>query len=126
MAQTPPVRKAADLPRFDSTRDGRERIDLVTEELFGFTDLRADFIRYRPHDTAAAHYHVGARDIWFASEGRGIFHVNNDSYEVETGGVATAGDGDVHWFENPNEEPFAFYELWVPAPTETVWVTDDT
>ncbi len=121
----PRVVKSSDLPRLHSTRDGRDRVDLVTEELFGFTDLRADYIRYHPGDTAAAHYHVGARHIWFVSEGRGVFHIDGEAIVVEDGDVATAGDGEVHWFENPHDEPFAFYELWVPAPKETVWVRDD-
>ncbi len=119
------VVKHADLPRHRSTRDGRDRIDLVTEEMFGFSDLRADLIRYQPGDTAAPHYHVGARHIWFISEGRGIYHVGDQTYEVAVGDVATAGDGEVHSFENPYDDFFAFYELWVPAPVDTVWVTDD-
>ncbi len=114
-----------DLPRHRSTRDGRDRIDLVTEEMFGFTDLRADLIRYKPYDTAAPHYHVGARHIWFVSEGNGVFHVDGDQYEVGAGDVLTAAAGEVHSFENPHDAPFAFYELWVPAPSETVWITDD-
>lgn len=121
----PNVVRAADLPRLSSTRDGRDRIDLVTEELFGFTDLRADFIRYEPGDTAAAHYHVGARHIWFVSEGSGVFHIGDEVHEVGRGDVLTAGDSEVHWFENPDDTSFAFYELWVPAPRETVWIRDD-
>lgn len=121
----PDVIRAADLPRLDSTRDGRLRIDLVTEEMFGITDLKADHITYRPGDTAAAHYHLGARHVWFVSAGRGIFHVDDRVHEVAEGDVATAGDGAVHWFENPYDEPFAFYELWVPAPRETIWVRED-
>lgn len=121
----PNVIPFADLPQLDSTRDGRRRIDLFTEEMFGSTDLKADHITYRPGDTAAAHYHVGARHIWFVSEGRGVFYVNDERYELGTGDVATAGDSEVHWFENPHDEPFAFYELWVPAPTETIWIRDD-
>ena len=121
----PHLIRRAYLPTFDSTRDGRRRIDLVTEEMFGFTDLKADHITYRPGDTAAAHYHVGARHIWFVTEGRGIFHAGDETFEVAAGDVATAGDGEVHWFENPHQEPFAFYELWVPAPTETIWINED-
>lgn len=119
------VIKAKDLPRLRSTRDGRARIDLVTEELFGLTDLQADFIRYHPGDTAAAHYHVGARHFWFVTEGAAVAHIGEDTFEVSKGDVVTAGDGEVHWFHNTGEEPFAFYELWMPAPTETVWVDPD-
>lgn len=121
----PHVVRADDLPRLHSTRDGRDRIDLVTQELFGFDDLKADHITYQPGDTAAAHYHVGARHIWFVSAGRGVFWVDDHRYEVSAGDVATAGDREVHWFENPHDEPFAFYELWVPAPKETIWIRED-
>lgn len=121
----PHVVRASDLPRLSSTRDGRDRVDLVTEELFGFSDLKADHITYRPGDTAAAHYHVGARHIWFVDSGRGVFHVDGRRHEVAEGDVATAGDGEVHWFENPHDDPFSFYELWVPAPKETIWIRED-
>lgn len=121
----PAVIKSRDLPRLRSTRDGRERIDLVTEELFGWTDIKADFIRYEPGDTAAAHYHVGARHIWFVTEGEGLLHLNDEIYEVAAGDVVTAAEGEVHWFENIAVDPFAFYEIWVPAPAETVWVIPD-
>jgi mannose-6-phosphate isomerase-like protein (cupin superfamily) len=120
----PSVIRRDDLPTLESTRDGRHRIDLVTEELFGFTDLKADHITYRPGDTAAAHYHVCARHIWFVSEGSGVFHLGDETFEIAKGDVATAADGEIHWFENPTDEPFAFYELWVPAPTETIWVDE--
>jgi len=121
----PAVIKSEDLPRLRSTRDGRDRIDLVTEELFGCNDIKADFIRYKPGDTAAAHYHVGARHIWFVVEGSAVFHLGDETHRVAVGDVVTAGDGDVHWFENTGDVPFAFYEIWVPAPTETVWVVSD-
>lgn len=119
------VIQSKDLPRLRSTRDGRSRIDLVTEELFGWTDIKADFIRYQPGDTAAAHYHVDARHIWFVVEGSAVFHLGDETYQVSEGDVVTAGGGEVHWFHNTDDKPFAIYELWVPAPTETVWVDVD-
>ncbi len=119
------VVKAADLPKMSSTRDQRQRVDLVTEDVWGFDDLRADHITYAPGDTAAAHYHRGARHVWFVDAGHGILHVDDQSYELTKGDVASVGDGEVHWFENTGDSPFSFYELWVPAPTETVWVRED-
>ncbi|MGA7272766.1 MAG: cupin domain-containing protein [Acidimicrobiia bacterium] len=121
----PSVIRNSELPRIRSTRDGRDRIDLVTEELFGFNDLRADHITYHPGDTAAAHYHVGAKHLFFIDSGAGVLHLDDRTFELEKGDVALADDGEVHWFENPGEELFSFYELWVPAPRETVWVTGD-
>lgn len=113
------------LPKIRSTRDGRDRVDLVTEELFGTTDLKADHITYHPGDTAAAHYHVGAKHFFFVDSGTGILHLNERVYELSKGDVALADDGEVHWFENRGTEEFSFYELWVPMPTETIWVVED-
>jgi mannose-6-phosphate isomerase-like protein (cupin superfamily) len=121
----PSVIHFGDLPKIRSTRDGRDRIDLVTEELFGLTDLKADHITYHPGDTAAAHYHVGARHYWFVDQGQGVVHLDDRAYELGRGDVATAADGEVHWFENVSEGLFSFYELWVPQPRETVWVVED-
>lgn len=94
----------------------------MTEELWGFAGLRADHITYGPGDTAAAHYHVGARHIWFVDAGAGELHVDGERYEVAAGDVASVGEGEVHHFVNTGDGPFSFYELWVPAPTETIWV----
>jgi mannose-6-phosphate isomerase-like protein (cupin superfamily) len=121
----PSVIPFSQLPKIRSTRDGRDRIDLVTEELFGFTDLKADHITYHPGDTAAAHYHVGSKHVFFVDGGTGILHLDDRTHELNEGDVALADDGEVHWFENRSEHPFSFYELWVPAPRETIWVVED-
>lgn len=121
----PSVIPFAELPRIRSTRDGRDRIDLVTEELFGLTDLKADHITYHPGDTAAAHYHVGAKHFFFVDEGTGILRLDDRTYEVSKGDVAFANDGEAHSFENRSDGIFSFYELWVPLPAETVWVVED-
>lgn len=121
----PSVIRYQDLPKIRSTRDGRDRVDLVTEELFGNTDLKADHITYHPGDTAGAHHHVGARHFFFVDAGTGIFHLDDRAYELHSGDVALADDGEVHWFENRSDDVFSFYELWVPQPRETVWVVED-
>ena len=112
---------AAQLPRLQSTRDTRGRIDLVTEETFGLTDLQADRITYHPGDTAAAHYHLD----FFVLDGRGLLHLGEESVNLAAGDVALVDENEVHWLENPHDEDFTFIELWVSAPRETVWVDPD-
>lgn len=121
----PSVRHAADLPQLTSTRDTRDRVDLVTEDLFGITDLRADRITYHPGDTAAAHYHRDAKHVFFVLDGRGVLHGDGEPISLGAGDVVIVDEEEVHWFENPHDATFTFIELWVPAPSETVWVTDD-
>jgi len=119
------VVKRDQLPTLTSTRDTRDRVDLVTEEIFGLTELRADRITYHPGDTAAAHYHRDAKHFFFILSGRGIMHADGDPIEVSAGDVALVEEDEVHWFANPYDEEFTFIELWVPAPSDTVWITDD-
>ena len=119
------VVKTADLPKLTSTRDTRDRVDLVTEELFGLSELRADRITYHPGDTAAAHYHRDAKHFFFILGGRGVLHADGEPVELAAGDVALVEEEEVHWFANPHDEEFCFIELWVPAPSETVWVSDD-
>ena len=116
-----------ELPRWDSTRDGRDRLDLVTDEVpVGSRVLRADRVRYRPADTAARHYHVGCEHAFFVLEGSGRLHTDDATRELEPGDVAVVGEGEVHWFENHSDADFSFVELWAPPPEDTVWLTADT
>ncbi len=121
----PTVVHAHQLPKLTSTRDTRDRVDLVTEETFGLTDLRADRITYHPGDTAAAHYHRDAKHFFFVLAGRGVLHADGDPIPLAAGDVALVAEDEIHWFENPRGEDFTFIELWVPAPSDTVWITDD-
>ncbi|NNC39782.1 MAG: cupin domain-containing protein [Acidimicrobiia bacterium] len=116
---------SADLPRLHSTRDSRDRIDLVTEETFGTTDLQADRITYHPGDTAAAHFHRDCKHFFFVLSGSGVLHADGEAVVLGPGDVALVEENEVHWFENPNDGDFTFIELWVPAPSDTVWVKDN-
>lgn len=118
----PKVVRSADLPRLHSTRDTRDRVDLVTEELFGLTELKADRITYHPGDTAAAHFHRDAQHFFFVLEGRGELHSGEGVTELGAGDVVLVPPDEVHWFANPHDEDFTFIELWVPTPSDTVWV----
>ncbi|MGI9646994.1 MAG: cupin domain-containing protein [Acidimicrobiia bacterium] len=117
--------QAGQLPRLHSTRDTRGRVDLVTEDLFGLTDLKADRITYHPGDTAAAHYHLDCKHFFFVLDGKAILHAGEETIEMAAGDVALIEEGEVHWFENSFSADFTIIELWVPAPGETVWVDPD-
>ena len=86
------VVQAANLPQLRSTRDTRARIDLVTEETFGLTELRADRITYHPGDTAAAHLHRDAKHFFFVLQGRGVLHADGEAVELAAGDVALVTD----------------------------------
>ena len=56
---------AGELPHLVSTRDTRDRLDLVTDDVpVGARQIRADRIVYHPGDTAAAHYHTDCHHVF--------------------------------------------------------------
>ncbi|HWO69233.1 MAG TPA: cupin domain-containing protein [Actinomycetota bacterium] len=114
------------LPHLRSTRDTRDRLDLVTDDVpVGATRIRADRIVYHPGDTAAAHYHTDCHHLFYVLRGAGVLHADEETHRLAAGMVAVVGPGEVHWFENDTDADFAFVELWAPPPRETVWVRAD-
>ena len=125
-----PLRKvfaAAELPHLVSTRDTRDRLDLVTDDVpVGARAVRADRIIYHPGDTAAAHYHSDCHHVFCVLAGSGLLYTDERATRLNAGDSALVGPGEVHWFENDRQEEFSFVEFWAPPPTETIWtVTGD-
>jgi mannose-6-phosphate isomerase-like protein (cupin superfamily) len=114
------------LPHLHSTRDTRDRLDLVTDNIkLGAEFIRADRIIYHPGDTAAKHYHTDCHHLFYVLSGNGILHVDDGNYRLSKGMVAVVVPSEVHWFENDTQENFSFVEFWGPPPKETIWVTTD-
>jgi len=118
---------AGELPHLVSTRDTRDRLDLVTENVpVGARAIRADRIIYHPGDTAAAHYHTDCHHVFCVLAGSGLLYAGEEANRLEAGDCALVEPGEVHWFENDTGENFSFVEFWAPPPAETVWtVTGD-
>jgi mannose-6-phosphate isomerase-like protein (cupin superfamily) len=113
---------ASELAHLVSTRDTRDRLDLVTDELgVGARFLRADRIVYHPGDTAAAHFHTDCHHVFFVLAGSGLLHAGDRSIRLEAGMSALVGPNEVHWFSNDTGAEFSFVEFWAPPPTDTVW-----
>jgi mannose-6-phosphate isomerase-like protein (cupin superfamily) len=116
---------AGELPHLVSTRDTRDRLDLVTDDTgVGARTIRADRIVYHPGDTAAAHYHTDCHHVFCVLAGSGLLHTDGETNRLEAGMSALVGPGEVHWFENDSGENFSFVEFWAPPPTGTVWTVE--
>ncbi len=116
----------AQLPHLHSTRDTRDRLDLITDNVpVNAKAVRADRIVYHPGDTAARHYHTDCHHVFYVLSGNGILHVGDGNHRLAPGMVAVVAPNEVHWFENDTNENFSFVEFWGPPPKETIWVTDD-
>jgi quercetin dioxygenase-like cupin family protein len=116
---------AGDLPHLVSTRDTRDRLDLVTDDTgVGARSIRADRIVYHPGDTAAAHYHTDCQHVFCVLAGSGLLYTDGQANRLEAGMSALVGPGEVHWFRNDADENFSFVEFWAPPPTGTVWTVE--
>ncbi|HEY6279205.1 MAG TPA: cupin domain-containing protein [Streptosporangiaceae bacterium] len=120
-----PLRKifaGGELPHLASTRDTRDRLDLVTDDVpVAAARIRADRIIYHPGDTAAAHYHSDCHHVFCVLSGSGLLYTDDQASRLEAGMSALVGPGEVHWFEDDKAENFSFVEFWAPPPTGTVW-----
>ena len=113
---------AGDLPHLVSTRDTRDRLDLVTGDTgVGARSIRADRIVYHPGDTAAAHYHTDCHHVFCVLAGSGLLYADGEANRLAAGMSALVAPGEVHWFRNDTDENFSFVEFWAPPPTGTVW-----
>lgn len=118
--------KKSELPHFHSTRDTRDRLDLVKPEApMESKEISADRIIYHPDDTCAKHYHKKAYHMFYMLKGEGLIYVDDTAHRLTPGMVAAVSPDEVHWFWNDTEENFSFVEFWAPPPSETIWVTDD-
>ena len=116
---------AGELPHLVSTRDTRDRLDLVTDDVpVGARSIRADRIVYHPGDTAAAHYHTDCHHVFCVLAGSGLLNTDGEANRLEAGMSALVGPGEVHWFSNDTGENFSFVEFWAPPPTGTVWTVE--
>jgi quercetin dioxygenase-like cupin family protein len=114
------------LPHFDSTRDTRDRLDLVKDnQPIENPKLWADRIIYHPGDTCAKHYHIGSHHLFVVLEGEGWIFTLESSHRLKPGMVAAVRPEEVHWFENDTDDNLKFVEFWAPPPQETIWIVDD-
>ena len=117
--------KKNDLPNFISTRDKRERLDLITENVpVSAKHLRADRIIYHEGDSCARHYHIGSHHVFVMLEGEGHILTPESKELLKEGEVALIEPEKIHWFENNSEGNFKFIEFWAPPPTETIWIDE--
>lgn len=115
-----------ELPAFDSTRDGRDRLDLIKNGIPVESDkLSADRVIYHPDDTCAKHYHVGVYHVFVVLYGEATVCSPDGCKTFSKGQTAVIEPDEVHWFENHSGENYAFVEFWSPPPAETVWIVED-
>jgi quercetin dioxygenase-like cupin family protein len=115
-----------ELPAYASTRDGRDRLDLLKDGIPAESaTIQADRIIYHPDDTCAKHYHVGSHHLFVMLYGEATICTPLGCQILATGQVAIIPPDEVHWFENHSGENYSFVEFWAPPPEETIWIVDD-
>jgi quercetin dioxygenase-like cupin family protein len=122
----PPARlfTAADLPHLMSTRDSRDRLDLITDSVpVRARQIRAGRVTYHPGDTTAAHSHTACHHVFCILAGAGLLCTEQQVSRLSTGMSAYISPGEVHWLVNDTDANFSFVEFWTPPPAGTVWTT---
>lgn len=104
-----------------SQRDGRRRVDVVTEDLLGTRAVQVDVVYNDPGVIGSPHMHSNADHVFLVIGGHGIMHTDDKSEEIFAGDVVFVPRGDYHWFENTSDVVSERLEMWIPAPDGTVW-----
>jgi quercetin dioxygenase-like cupin family protein len=123
-AQPPRLFAAADLPHLVSTRDSRDRLDLITDAVpVRARQIRAGRVTYHPGDATAAHSHTACHHVFCILAGAGLLCTEQQVSRLSAGMSAYVGPGEVHWLVNDTDADFSFVEFWAPPPAGTVWTT---
>jgi quercetin dioxygenase-like cupin family protein len=114
-----------DLPHFVSTRDTRDRLDMVKASTELGEHFMADRIIYHPGDDCAKHYHEGAYHLFYMLYGEGWVEIDYERYRMKPGSTIVIAPEEVHQFGNDKDENFAFLEYWAPKPSGSVQIVPD-
>ncbi len=117
--------RSADRPVRISQRDGRRRVDVVTEEMLGTSDVQVDIVYNEPGVIGSPHMHENADHVFMVINGNGVMRTDDAEVELHPGDVVFIPRGDYHWFENTGDVTSERLEMWIPAPDGTVWRDPD-
>ena len=59
---------------------------------------------FKPKQKTDPHLHESMDEIFFIISGKGLFHTNKESINVEKDDCISIPSGETHWQENPFEE----------------------
>lgn len=104
-----------------SERDGRRRVDIITDELLGITAVQADIVYNDAGVIGSPHQHTDADHVFMVIRGSGIQYTDDAAEQVGPGDVYFIPRGHYHWFHNTGAETSERLEIWIPAPSETIW-----
>lgn len=119
-ASAPPGYRAVDWTRepvLDSQHDARQRIYLVTPQLFGTKVLKGEMIIYPKGTMAANHHHEGAEHFMYILRGRGTAWANEQPFQVRAGDVVYYHDLERHYLKADDDSELVFSEFFVREST---------
>ncbi|HSK24871.1 MAG TPA: cupin domain-containing protein [Egicoccus sp.] len=94
--------------------------------MFGLGGIKVDRVIYQPGDTRVGASAPGRRSpLFYVLRGAGVVQAGEASDALAAGDVTFIPRGEFHWFENTGIEVFEMVEIWVPAPTQTIWADPD-
>jgi len=113
-------------PVFQSERDGRKRILLVTPDLCATNAIRAAFVIYPKGSAAPAYHQEGAVSFIYVVSGRGTASPGGQSFSLHPGELLHFSDGEQQHLEAAGDAELRFLVLYAPGKFETMWADPST
>jgi mannose-6-phosphate isomerase-like protein (cupin superfamily) len=108
-----------DLPKMFSTKPGRIRTLLASEELSGTQALLCGRMEYLPGAKSPYHYHVGCEHFFYIVDGKGKLRLEDREVDLEKDVLVFIPEGEKHQLLNPYDQPLTMLELQVPGKFKT-------
>lgn len=71
-----------------------------------------------PHSSLGIHEHVGEGELYFITEGEGVYTEDGFGYNVVPGDALFCKDGSTHGIKNISDKPLKFVAVIMKAPTK--------
>jgi quercetin dioxygenase-like cupin family protein len=109
-------------PVFESERDARKRVSLVSPKTCGTKAIRIEMVIYPPGSMAPNCHHEGANSFMYFLSGRGTAWANEQPFSVHQGDLICFPDRERHYLKAADTSEMRFLEFYVPGEFKTVWV----
>jgi quercetin dioxygenase-like cupin family protein len=123
-SRMPPQFKIVDWtrePLLNSEHDARQRIYVMTPQLFGTKAIKGEMIIYPPGTEAANHHHEGAEHFMYVLQGEGTAYANESPIPLRKGDLIYYDDRERHYLRSEGSQEMIFVEFFVPGEYKTIW-----
>jgi quercetin dioxygenase-like cupin family protein len=108
-------------PVFESERDARKRVALVTDKTCSTKAIRIEMVIYPPASMSASYHHEGAASFMYVLSGRGTASANGQPFSLQQGDLIYFPDREHRSLKAADDSEMRFLAFYVPGEFKTVW-----